>query len=83
MTELIDTVAAASAECGMQLFANWLPAERHGELRETLYDLAVSVVTATAMPTAAGTSFPSRARRSRQISEFKGNGVLDFRYNRQ
>jgi hypothetical protein len=43
---LLDTVAAASAEFGMQQLANWFPAERHDELRELLYDLAFSAICA-------------------------------------
>lgn len=45
---LVDDIAAATAECGMQLLANWLPADRHAELRELLHDLAVGAITAFA-----------------------------------
>jgi hypothetical protein len=41
----IDDIAAAAAECGMQVLANWMPAERHEELRELLHDLVVSALT--------------------------------------
>jgi hypothetical protein len=46
--ELIETIAEATAECGLQQLANWLPAGRHGELRELLHDLAYSAVVAYA-----------------------------------
>ena len=46
--ELIETVAEATSEMGVQQLANWLPADRHDELRELLYDLAVGAVTAFA-----------------------------------
>ncbi|MBA4066195.1 MAG: hypothetical protein C0501_21270 [Isosphaera sp.] len=39
-----DTVAAASAECGMQMIANWVPANLHAELRELLYDLVFTAL---------------------------------------
>ena len=46
MDDLIDNVAAATAECGMQTqLPNWLPASRH-KLRELLYDLTVGALTA-------------------------------------
>lgn len=39
-----DDIAAATAECGMQMMANWLPADRHAELRELLYDLVFTAL---------------------------------------
>lgn len=45
---LAEDVAAATAECGMQQLANWLPADRHTELRELLYDLAFGALHAFA-----------------------------------
>ena len=49
MKDLIDTIAEATAECGMQTsLPNWLPAERHEELRELLHDLTVGALTAMA-----------------------------------
>lgn len=44
--DILDTVAAASAECGMHLIANFVPADRHDELRELLYDLLVTALIA-------------------------------------
>lgn len=44
--EMIETIAAATAECGMQQLANWLPAERHAELRELLFDLTIGAICA-------------------------------------
>lgn len=46
MEKLIDQVAAATAECGMQTMANWFPASRHAELREFLNDLTVGALAA-------------------------------------
>jgi hypothetical protein len=43
---LIDDIAAATAECGMQHLANWFPAERHEALRELLFDLTVGALAA-------------------------------------
>jgi hypothetical protein len=47
MDDLIDNVAVATAECGMQThLPNWLPTNRHRDLRELLYDLTVGALTA-------------------------------------
>jgi hypothetical protein len=47
MDDLIDSVAVATAECGMQTqLPNWLPADRHHELWELLFDLTVGALTA-------------------------------------
>lgn len=47
MPNLIEDIAAATAECGMQTqLPNWLSADRHGELRELLFDLAVGALAA-------------------------------------
>lgn len=47
MTDPIQDVAAATAECGMQSWLpNYLPADRHADLRELLHDLAVGAMTA-------------------------------------
>ncbi len=43
-TETIDCIASATAAYGMQQLANWLPANRHEELRELLYDLTVGAL---------------------------------------
>jgi hypothetical protein len=48
MDELMVNIAEATAECGMQLLSNWLPAGRHDELRELLFDLTVGALTAYA-----------------------------------
>ena len=45
-TGLIPDISAATAEYGMQCLANWLPADRHAELRELLYDLTIGAITA-------------------------------------
>jgi hypothetical protein len=45
-TDRADCVAAATAECGMQQLVNWLPAARHEELRELLYDLTYTAIVA-------------------------------------
>ncbi len=42
----MNCIAAATAECGMQSIANWLPASRHNELRELLYDLVFTSLVA-------------------------------------
>lgn len=41
---LADTIAAAIAACVLPDLANWFPAEKHEELRETLYDLAYAAI---------------------------------------
>lgn len=43
---MIEDIATATAECGMQQLANWLPADRHAELRELIFDLTVGALTA-------------------------------------
>ncbi len=43
--DAINTIAAACTEYGMQSWLpNWLPAERHEELRELLFDLVISAL---------------------------------------
>jgi hypothetical protein len=44
--ELTATIAEATAECGMQVLANWVPSAWHAELRELLNDLTVGALTA-------------------------------------
>jgi hypothetical protein len=47
MDDLIAAVASATAECGMQTqLPNWLPTDRHRDLRELIYDLTVGALTA-------------------------------------
>ncbi len=46
--KLADDIAAASADYGSRELANWIPAERHDALRELLYDLTISALTAFA-----------------------------------
>ncbi|VTS01911.1 unnamed protein product [Gemmata massiliana] len=37
-------VAATVAACGAHQLANWLPADRHDELRELPYDLSYTAI---------------------------------------
>lgn len=46
--KLAGEVAAASAECGMQTLARFLPVEFYTELRETLHDMCFSAMLAYA-----------------------------------
>ena len=46
--ELMDTIAAAIAACVLPDLASQLPAEKHEEVRETLYDIAYSAMYAYA-----------------------------------
>lgn len=37
-------VAATTARCGAHQLANWVPADRHDDLRELLYDLSYTAI---------------------------------------
>ena len=48
MNQLIDDIATATSVYGLMQLANWLPADRHGELKELLHDLTVGALHAYA-----------------------------------